>query len=298
MQMSIVSTYGNLDLANVILSSNEKLNNLAHEFCTTFNVKVTNHGKSENKLDVVNNNGIPLGALYTESDGSDTIYIFESDRIIKKSRSSKYTSNSARDSKKISTLIKSIKKNNEEPIVSKLFPEWGRTIRYGFHTLKPDNATRRVEMPRDQFQFICEHVLGENVSGIIDYNLLKESLTKMRNEEKECDEKLKEYHRFTKGVTAIKMPLGSDKHYVVLKARYDLIKSETEILSEPVRYESMSDTEFAGLALMCRSRKNDNHFTATNEFGIDRRDYYWEDLDIATCYNGDLSFVIIPDNIE
>ena len=156
--MDIISTYGNQDLVRTILENPNRaeLKKLAHEFCASFNLKVTNNGLSESRVSVVDNNGIPLGALYTTSDGSDTIYIYEAEGIVKKERSSKYTDNNSRDSKKISTLIRSIKKNNEEPTASKLFPLWNRALNFGFTELKSSRASVNLAIPREQVQFMCE----------------------------------------------------------------------------------------------------------------------------------------------
>ena len=299
--MDIISTYGNPDQARIILESPHRgeLNKLAHEFCASFNLKVTNHGLSESRVSVVDNNGIPLGALYTTSDGSDTIYIYEAEGIIKKERSSKNSGNDARDSKKISTLIRSLKKNNEEPTASKLFPLWNRALNFGFTELKSSGASRNLTIPRDQVQFMCEKLLGENVSGMIDQALLLDTLAKMRKEDKEIENQQVNLDRYAKGVTAIKIPIsGTEKHYIICKAKYDTTTNSVVDVTDAVRHESMSDTPFAGLALMCRSRKQDSRFTTSNEFGIERCDRYWEDLDIVTAYNGHCFFLLIPDHAE
>lgn len=299
--MDIISTYGDQDLARTILENPKhvELNKLAHEFCATFNLKVSNYGTSETRLEVVDSNGVPLGMLYTTSDGSDTVYIYESQEIVKKERSSKNSGSDARDSKKISTLIKSIKKNNEEPAVNKLFPFWQRAITYGFNELKSGNIERKLAVPREQVQFICEKLLGETVSGLIDDNMLRSMLSKIRNDDKELENQQVNLNRYAKGATAIKLPLGfGDKHYVICKVGYDVVNDKVTDITDVTRHDSISDTPYAGLALMCRSRKNDARFTTNNEFGIDRCDRYWEDLDVVTAYNGSCFFLLIPDHAE
>jgi hypothetical protein len=301
MQMDIISTYGNQDLVRTILENPNRaeLKKLAHEFCASFNLKVTNNGLSESRVSVVDNNGIPLGALYTTSDDSDTIYIYEAEGIVKKERSSKYTDNNSRDSKKISTLIRSIKKNNEEPTASKLFPLWNRALNFGFTELKSSRASVNLAIPREQVQFMCEKLLGENVSGMIDQALLLTMLSMIRKEDKEIESQEVNLNRYAKGVTAIKIPVsGTEKHYIICKAKYNTTTNSVVDVTDAVRHESMSDTPFAGLALMCRSRKQDGRFTTSNEFGIERCDRYWEDLDVVTAYNGHCFFLLIPDHAE
>ena len=298
--MDIVSTYGDHNLARTVLENPQwvELKKLSHEFCTAFNVKVTGIDNSPKKLGVVDNNGIPLGELYTTTDCSDTIYIFESQEIIKKERSSKNTSHDARDSKKIGNLIKAIKKNNEEPVVSKLFPHWNRTIEFGFSELKAENINKSIAVPRDKMQFICEKLLGETITGVIDENMLRDLLNMFRNEEKNKESKELNINRFAKGVTALKIPLKGDKYYIACKVNYDVANGKVTSITDIIRYESINDSPYAGLALMCRSRKPDRHSTADNEFGINRCDQYWDDLDIVTCYNGQCMFMLIPDYAE
>ena len=298
--MDIVSTYGDHNLARTVLENPQwvELKKLAHEFCTAFNVKVTGLDNSPRKLGVVDNNGIPLGELYTTTNCSDVIYIYESQEIVKKERSSKNTASNARDSKKIGNLIKALKKHNEEPVASKLIPHWSRAIRFGFKELSSDNLNQNITVPRDKMQFICEKLLGETMTGVVDENMLRDLLRMFRNEEKSKESKETNLNRFAKGVTAIKIPLHVDKYYIVCKANFSTSNNEVISITDVIRYESISDSPYAGLALMCRSRKPDNRSTHDNEFGISRCDQYWEDLDIVTCYNGDCMFLLVPDYAE
>jgi hypothetical protein len=313
MQMEkFLSTYGNpmsaLDTAEKLQGMKE----LIHEFCTAFGVKVTHNTKTTEPLvrrsvDVVDNNGFPLGQLQiSKNSGGDRLYIYECEGLIKKQKSSANSGQSARDSTKINGLIKSLKNNNEYPKAEGRYSQFEAVIRYGFGSMSRDRSTNSISLDKDAFLGIAHEILGTPNHGYqIDRNFLQRSIDLFNREEAKQSKGITLKERFARGMTVIKMPHApyrgaSEDFYLIGKATYDSVKDDVLTIGDFIRHDFISDTPYAGLAVMCKTymAKSNHGSTDDNAFGIMRGDNYISDLDITNCYGGNMHLLLVPDNAE
>jgi hypothetical protein len=255
----------------------------------------------------VDNNGFPLGQLQiSKNSGGDRLYIYECEGLIKKQKSSANSGQSARDSTKISGLIKSLKNNNEYPKAEGCYGHFKSVIRYGFGSMARDRLSSSISLDKDVFLGIAYEVLGIPNHGYqIDKDFLQRNIDNFKKEEAKQSKDITLKERFAKGITVIKMPhanhlRGAEDFYLIGKATYDPIKDDVLTIGDFIRYDSISDTPYAGLAVMCKTymAKSSHGSTNDNAFGIMRGDSYIRDLDITNCYGGNTHLLLVPDNAE
>ena len=299
---TILSTYGDRESAKTVLETHSTYRDLAFEFCNAFGVKVTGAKSNSTKLSVVDHEGIPLGYLQVDKAMGKPVYIYNCHAVINKTRSSRNSDSSSRDSNKINTLIRTLKKNDEIPTAEIVTKQFLGTIKYGFNELRHESPSTRVQITRDTMYGICQQLIGLPVTYAIDMSHIQDLYNNMIEDERRSEEGMKELKRFAKGVTTIRLPQkdwhNSEDFYLIGKAWLD--SNEDLVTSNYKRYDSMSDTPYAGLATMCKTYfSRDNNLSSNdNEFGLARRDRYFKDLDIISCYSGTDHFILIPDNAE
>jgi hypothetical protein len=313
MQMEkFLSTYGNPTSALDTIEKLQGMKELIHEFCTAFDVKVTHNKTTEygfvkRSVDVVDNKGFPLGQLQVGSNSSgDRYYAYECEGIIKKQKSSANSGQSARDSTKISGLIKSLKNNGEYPKAEGCYKQLETVIGYGFGQMDRVRVSSSVNVDKDKFMAIAYEILGiENQGYHVDRDWMREVVNNFKKEEAKKNEGMSLMERFAKSMTIIRLPSSShrgvqESFYLIGKATYDTSTEKVTTIGDFIRYDSISDTPYAGLAVMCKTymAKSKHGNTDDNAFGISRGDAYISDLDITHCYGGNTHLLLIPDNAE
>ena len=307
-----LSTYGHPTSALDTLEKIQGLKELAHEFCTAFGVKITHNkatteGHKKRSVDVVDNNGFPLGQLQIGSNSSgDRYYAYECEGLIKKQKSSANSGQSARDSTKISGLIKALKINSEYPKAEACMGQFKSTISYGFGAMDNDRLSRSLSIDKDKFIGIAYEILGiENHGYHIDKSWIQEMVDSYNKEENKKKQGKMLLERFGKGMTVIRLPSvtrgdANEDFYLIGRATYNTSTEKVDTIGDFIRYDSISDTPYAGLAVMCKTYmvKSKHGSTDDNAFGIGRSDAYISDLDITNCYGGSTHLLLIPDNAE
>jgi len=311
-----LSSYGFTDSAMNVIEKQGGLKELVHEFCTAFNVKVTHNASNSMEdregmllrkyVNVVDNNGFPLGSLRVDKNyNGDKVYVYECDTIVNKAKASANSSQNARDSTKINGLIKSLKTNNEYPRAESTYKHFIQTMGYGFNTLDRDRMQSNINISIETFMGMAHQILGlPSEKFTVDRQELQTHIDKYKKAEAERQEGLSVSKRFAKGVTVVRLPSGgyrgnNDGFYMIGKGAYDSVLNKPSITEPFVRYDSISDSPLAGLAVMCKTyTSKGNHYTLDNDFGISRNDTYIADLDIVTCFGNSIHLLLIPDNAE
>jgi hypothetical protein len=114
----------------------EPLFNMAAEFCAEFNLRVDGapNGRS-GLLFLVTPNGFPAGYVYVNSDrNSDTVYNYGNKFTVKKDRGG-----DGRSSKKLPSLIRAVKKNDEIGTDKSCLVRYTSEIRNGFNNIKQNS---------------------------------------------------------------------------------------------------------------------------------------------------------------
>jgi len=311
-----LSSYGFANSAMNVIEKQGGLKELVHEFCTAFNVKVTHNASNSMEdregmllrkyVNVVDNNGFPLGSLRVDKNyNGDKVYVYECDTIVNKAKASANSSQNARDSTKINGLIKSLKTNNEYPRAESTYKHFIQTMGYGFGTLDRDRMQSNINISMETFMGMAHQILGlPSEKFTVDRQELQTYIDNYEKTEAKRQEGLSVSKRFAKGVTVVRLPSGgyrgnNDGFYMIGKGAYDSVLNKPLITEPFVRYDSISDSPLAGLAVMCKTyTSKGNHYTLDNDFGISRNDTYIADLDIVTCFGNSIHLLLIPDNAE
>ena len=191
--MNIATDKVDQDKLTELFTNKPNLKKFVYEFCTAFNVKV-DRVKNSGALRVVTPNGLDGGELSTNTnsrDRSETVYIYENPYLIKKEKSSSNSSRSERDSNKIATLIRTLKKNNEFPSDENMTKAYAEEVITAIHPVK-DSArygAPKIEVHIDIVKMLVESQLGVDTISIQQYaSDLKDSYSKYLVEMKKYDE--------------------------------------------------------------------------------------------------------------
>jgi len=305
-----LSSYGYADSAMDAIEKYDGLKELVHEFCTAFDVKVTHNSNDDTIVrrfvNVVDNNGYPLGSLKVDKNqNGKRIYIYDCETIINKSKSSANSYQGARDSTKISGLIKTLKTNGEYPRASGTYKHLLQVINYGFGAMGRDRADRNLSVPVETFMGMAHQILGIPSEFFnVDRDLLQRHIDQYRKNKTEAKESEDLMDRFAKGMSVIRLSSGGhrgnpDGFYAIGKATYDRATSKATITEPFIRYDSISDSPFAGLAIMCKTyMSKGNNYSDDNDFGVRRGDSYISDLDVVNCFGNGFHLLLVPDNAE
>jgi len=305
-----LSSYGFANSAMNVIEKYDGMKELVHEFCTAFDVKVTHNSNDEELskryVNVVDNNGYPLGLLRVDKNrDGNKVYIYDCETIVNKSKSSANSCQTARDSTKINGLIKALKTNGEYPRASSTYKHLDQVIKYGFGAMDRERAGKNLSVPVETFMGVASQILGlPSEAFAIDRDFLQRHIDLYYKDQELNKNSRNLVERFSKGVSVIRLASGgyrnnSDGFYAIGKATYDTILSKVTITEPFIRYDSISDSPFAGLAVMCKTyMSKSNLYTNDNDFGIGRGDSYISDLDVVNCYGNGFHLLLVPDNAE
>lgn len=301
------------DKLKELFTAKPSLRNLAFDFCTAFNVKI-DRIKNSGALRLATPNGLDAGVIDTASnsrDRSETIYIYENQYLIKKEKASSNSSRSERDSNKIATLIRTLKKNNEYPNDVAMTKAYSEEIITALHPVK-DGArygAPKIELNKDMTKMLAEFYLGVDTISIKQYSSeLKDSYSKYLVEMQKYDESADDHKRFCKGFKII--GIAYENYYSDGTVAPKYIVGEGELVTSDSRekvlvqgslksYSSLRDApEVAVDAMMIstymQGRSTDRNYSDRNELFIGRIDKFLSELDIGVGHRNNVVWVAIP----
>lgn len=293
----------------------QELCKLLNELNAEFNVFAESIHLASNRCNayLVTANGLPCGNARIEHTGTNATTGAREYRYtvrfptIKKDRSGPNSGRDERESNKLSTLIRAIKKNHEIPTEAGVTEACLAGIGYAYASVKSSHGTPRISLDAEYVLNLVEHTLSVDKSAPLLYiNEMKDAYEEYKKAMRTFTEQGTNYERYRKGSKIVGILDKSD--YVKDGGTTYLIGEMGDVgtdvhnhtlllnkLTSPLKaYKSLSDTPLAGVAAMCRA-----HFPQSahvkNEFNIPHNDKYHEDLDVATGYRSrELLWVVIP----
>lgn len=300
-----ISPYANAQGVQNLLNANKRLAEFAYEFCSRFNVKLYKHVQevvSNDRIGVITNGGLYAGQIQARRDSEGEYFVYQADHI-KKARSSRRSNNNARDAKTISSLLRALVQNSEQPSDERLIEGMKGGMRYAFTQTK--TSTRpRLELSSDLSIAMCEYILNINQQNLTNVmkdvdTLYSEYTTKV----KKMEDANANFKRFADGsrVIGIHNPLYGDgaPFYLVTEAVYDERSEKVNITAPVVRHETLSElpelvSDVAIIRAFFDTHAND-YGKHNNEFGAPRSDRYYPDIDISTGYlERNVFWLLIP----
>ena len=290
------------------------LRNLAFDFCTAFNVKVSQI-KNSGALKLATPNGLDAGELYTASnsrDRSETVYIYENQYLIKKEKASSNSSRSERESNKIATLIRTLKKNNEYPNDVAMTKAYSEEMIVALHPVK-DGArygAPKIELNKDITKMLAEFYLGVDTISIKQYSTeLKDSYSKYLVEMQKYDESADDFKRFCAGFKIIGIAYDNFHSDGTVAPKYivgegDVVTTDNSngkvlIQGSLKSYSTLKDVpEVAVDAMMIatymQGKSTERSYSNRNELFIGRIDKFLPELDISVGFRNQVVWVAIP----
>ena len=304
--MDYISQFANQDATQEQIDNNPKLKSLAMQVCHEFNLRVHQH-KEAHKLGILTEQGLPVGYVSVIKDYRDGEFYYEVSMpdIISKEKSSARSDRNSRDSDKVATLLKSIKKNKEQPTTEKLTKNYLQCLYYALQRVgeagKPD-----IQIRNDVALSAIKYALGIDMMGVqLHTAKLQEIYDQYMKEVQSLSSAKDNYDRYLKGCTAIGI-VGNRWHeagkayYLVGNVAADE-HGELAFQGGLTRYASLADTEHAPMAAMIRTymQGSEHRSDSTNDLGIPWADTYYNEIDIATGYSGNTGlWALIPKHGE
>ena len=301
--MDYISQFANQDATQEQMDNNPKLKSLAMQMCHEFNLRVHQH-KEAHKLGILTEQGLPVGNISVIKDYRDGEFYYEVSMpdIISKEKSSARSDRNSRDSDKVATLLKSIKKNKEIPTTEKLTKSYLQCLYYALQRVgeaqRPDIVVRN-----DVALSAIKFALGIDMMGVqLHTAKLQEIYGQYMKEVNELSSAKNNQARYLKGCTAIGIIGGrwNDSsmlpHYLVGNVVGNEDNNPT-FQGGVTRYSTLADTEHAATAAMIRTyMQGDKNVNGNNnDLGIPWSDCYYDKIDIATGYTGNSGlWALIP----
>jgi hypothetical protein len=250
-------------------------------------------------------NGMRIGSLSVNSSSGNPIYVAEMPCIISKDRSSKWSGSGARDSEKLPNLIRTIKKNKEQPTEAKVMEMFNSAI---YHALAEITNSREPNFGINGTQALdaLKAVLGIDSVSVHQhmpefqkmYDNYMKAVASVKDSQATAD-------RFKKGCTMIYIENERYKadsvsgYYVadfVTAMNASTGKLGYEFQSPLKRYVSLKETEHAPTVAMIRSYLEGipKYFDKDNEFGVRYYDNYFDDMDFAVGNSNNKLVVLLP----
>ena len=304
------------DKLTELFRTKPSLRNLAFDFCTAFNVKVSRI-KNSGALRLATPNGLDAGELSTTTnsrDRSEAVYIYENQYLIKKEKASSNSSRSERDSNKIATLIRTLKKNNEYPSDVAMTKAYAEEIVVALHPVK-DGArygAPKIELNKDITKMLAEFYLGVDTISIKQYSTeLKDSYSKYLVEMQKYDESADDFKRFCAGFKIIGIAYENFYDDGTFAPRYivgegEVVTTDSNSINGKVLiqgslkcYPTLKDVpEVAVDAMMIatymQGKSTERSYSNRNELFINRIDKFLPELDIGVGFRNSIVWVAIP----
>jgi hypothetical protein len=276
------------------------------QLCHEFNLRVHQH-KEASLLEILTEQGLPVGKIAVIKDYRDGEFYYEVSMpdIISKEKSSARSDRNSRDSDKIATLLKSIKKNKEQPTTDKLTKNYLQCLFYALQRVG-EAARPSISIHNDTALSAIKFALGIDTMEVqLHTAKLQEIYDQYMKSVSELSSAQSNQARYLKGCTAIgivgnRFHESSKAYYLVGNVGADE-NGNLAFQGDLTRYASLADTEHAPIAAMVRTymqgskHKNDS----SNDLGIPWSDHYYNEIDIATGYTGNTGlWALIPKHAE
>lgn len=304
--MDYISQFADRDETQKRMDNNSKLKSLAMQVCHEFNLRVSDFIKDANKLSLFTEQGLSVGTISVIKDYRDGEFYYEVSMpdIISKEKSSARSDRNSRDSDKIATLLKSIKKNKEIPTTEKLTKTYLQCLFYALMRVGEAHKPS-ISITNDVALSAIKFALGIDTMGVqLHTAKLQEIYDQYMKSVNELSTAQINQARYLKGCTAIGMVGNrwSDSvasYYLVGNVGGDE-NGNLAFQGELTRYSTLADTEHAPIAAMIRTyMQGSQHGESHNELGIPWADRYYDEIDIATGYTGSSGvWALIPKYAE
>lgn len=312
--MSIISPYAGISQPNLDLFMNPskgtevyEVRRLAQEVHANFGLQVVRIGSLQAFKPFVKF-ATPEGILCgtgsvvketTRSDGNHEYRYFLGLPTIKKDKASANSDRDARDSNSLSVLIRSVKKNKEEPTRDKLLEAMHDGMRYTMRAVAASaRGVPRISYDHNTVMAMTRFILGVDSSIPNMYiNELQEKFDSYQSQMKFYEAANADYARYARGVTLVCINTLEDKpHYLVCDATFNTDTDKFEVQGDLKRYNSLADSPIADLAVMIRAHfQGTQHYDQHNELGVICADKFYPEIDISTGYSRHQEFwVAIP----
>jgi hypothetical protein len=303
--MDYISQFADKDATQKQMDDNPKLKSLAMQLCHEFNLRVHQH-KEAGLLEILTEQGLPVGKISVIKDYRDGEFYYEVSmpEIISKEKSSARSDRNSRDSDKIATLLKSIKKNKEVPTLEKLTKNYLQCLFYALSRVG-QAQNPEIVIRNDVALSAIKFALGIDTMGVqLHTAKLQETYDQYMKSVNELSNAQDNQARYLKGCTAIGIAGGrwSDSntpYYLVGNVGADE-DGNLAFQGDLTRYSTLTDTEHAPIAAMVRTYMQGNkNGSGKNDLGIPWADHYYHEIDIATGYTGSSGlWALIPKYAE
>ena len=310
--MDIVSQFADRERTENVLANNQMLRRFAHEFCHEFDTRVMeqkdfSHGYPNNILRLLTASGMEAGFIsIARHQGEDENHYNVAMSTIHKEKASKRSSRNERDSDKLSTLFRVIRKNKEEPTDAKLLINYGGHLRYALGQIERE-AAPTIRVNSDVTLATVKMALGVDNSAVQFHTAeLQEAYERYLKDKAKYDNAASDRKRYNKGFYAVGvMQAGRyNAHYLVTEGHCELDKDgsyKTIIQPTVTRYSTLADSPLAVTAMMIRTYGEGKNWDGEDkDMKLPWADKYYSDIDIATGYSGrgDGLWLLIPKHGE
>lgn len=207
---------------------------------------------------------------------------------IRKEKASANSDRESRDSVNLPSLIRAIKKNNEEPTTHKLIEAMNDGMKYTMRAVSNSGRGQpRLGLDSDIQLALTRYILGVDSSVPTAYiSQLQDKFDHFQSQMQSFEAANADYARYMRGVTLVCINTVDDKpHYLVGDATFDSSKDRFELQGTLKRYNSLADSPIAPTATMIKTfMQGQSHYDAHNDLGVMRQDKYFSDIDIAVGY--------------
>jgi hypothetical protein len=296
--MDIVSQFADRERTENVLSNNEMLRRFAKEFCHEFDTRVMEQkdfsdSYPNNKLRLLTASGMEAGFIsIARHRGEDENHYNVTMPTIRKEKASKRSDKGARDSDKLSILLRAIRKNKEEPTDQKLLAQYQPQIRYALNRITRENEPE-IRIGSAVTLATVKLALGiDNGEAQFHTSKLQEAYRKYMQQKEKFDNAANDRKRFDKGFYAVGVMHSNryNAHYLVTEGEGGVDKDGspcTVIQPTVTRYTSMADSPLAVTAMMIRTYGEGKNWDGDDkDIKLPWADQYYPDIDIATGYSG------------
>lgn len=307
---NIISPFADREKTLNHLNNHINLTQFALEFCHAFNVKVGVHdwGRS-GSLRVYTPNGFEAGILFTNTDREGLFFVYKSE-LVNKQKASKRSSRDERDGSKPASVIAAVKRNKEQPDEKALIEEQKPAMKYAINAITYSaNRAPTISLTASEALAAVEYILGvkDGLAFAATKDVLEDKYNEYQRKLESADSSHVTQKRFMEGCHIVGIRRGhtnttdgtpSAFYYLVGEAKFALVNGQiqTDIQGSLKRYATLADhPELCTVAPIIRTYFQGRPNKENNELGISQNDAYYEDIDVASGYQGsNMTWVLIP----
>lgn len=290
-----------------------ELRRLAQEVNAAFGTQVIQIGRIMNitsykpSVRFITADGIQCGSGSVtkdgKKDGGDVYRYYLSFPTISKEKASANSDRDSRDSVNLPALIRTIKKNGEEPTNKKILDALNDGMKYTMRAVS--NSVRsnpRLSFDTDLALAVTRFILGVDSQLPNMYiSHLQDKFNQFQSEMQSFEAANADYARYARGVTLVCInTVESKPHYLVGDATFNTANDRFELQGGLKRYNSLADSPIVEIATMIKTYfQGTPHYEKDNDLGVLRQDKYFPDIDIAVGYAKHQElWVAIPKNAQ